>query len=217
MMASLGSHGSGFQSFPPFFAPHNSAPGAGNLSVSDLMRGNLTMRRYSLADGDSGIARTVAYMNGLAQGGEGVGHPTVRSTALDIVRKVPNRDGQGEIQAVFDFVKKKSPSAASTARPCRARWSRSNLEPATATITRCYWRRCCARSDTRSVSIPSPRWRTANSPTSFPKSLTATAGSGWRSIPRCGGVIPAGAHRRSRGSATGTDSGRRMIRAVLPS
>jgi hypothetical protein len=63
------------------------------------------MRRYPLQDGDPGIARTVKLMRGLVNGSEGAIHPAVRQAAIQIVRGLDSKDKQGQISAVFDWVK----------------------------------------------------------------------------------------------------------------
>lgn len=63
-------------------------------------------RRYPLADGDAGIARTVQWMSGLARGSEGANHPSVRQTAVDATRGLSSRDKGGQIAAILDWVKR---------------------------------------------------------------------------------------------------------------
>src|SRR5579872_3682643 len=61
--------------------------------------------RFTLQDGDRGIAQTIRAMRGLVYGPQGVGSLIVRKAALDIVRGVAAKDAHGEIQRVFDWVK----------------------------------------------------------------------------------------------------------------
>ncbi len=62
-------------------------------------------RRYPLADGDAGIARTVQWMSGLAKGSEGANHPLVRRTALEITRGLDSKDKTSQIAAVLNWLK----------------------------------------------------------------------------------------------------------------
>ncbi len=60
--------------------------------------------RYPLRDGDTGIDRTIRYMEALVQGNEGAANLEVRRTALDITRNVASRDYAGERDAVQQWV-----------------------------------------------------------------------------------------------------------------
>ncbi|HZU29550.1 MAG TPA: transglutaminase family protein, partial [Candidatus Angelobacter sp.] len=56
-----------------------------------------------IPDGDAGIARTIQFMRLAAL--QGARSPQIRGLALHIVRDVPSRDSQGEVQAIYNWVK----------------------------------------------------------------------------------------------------------------
>ncbi|HZR27893.1 MAG TPA: transglutaminase-like domain-containing protein [Terriglobales bacterium] len=60
--------------------------------------------RYPLRDGDSGIKRTIEYMEALVLGNEGAANLEVRRTAIDITRNVASRNYIGEIDAIQQWV-----------------------------------------------------------------------------------------------------------------
>ncbi len=62
-------------------------------------------RRYSLRDGDAGVARTVAWMRALAKGNEGASHPLVRAASINATRGLDAHDKAGHINGVMSWVK----------------------------------------------------------------------------------------------------------------
>lgn len=60
-------------------------------------------RVIRIPEGDDGIARTIQYMRLAAQ--RGARDPQIRGTALAIIQNVASRDSQGEIQAIYNWVK----------------------------------------------------------------------------------------------------------------
>lgn len=68
------------------------------------MRTAITAESHPLALGDSGVAFTVANMR--VQAEQGARTPSVREYALNTVRNVASRDTRGEIDAIFQRVKK---------------------------------------------------------------------------------------------------------------
>lgn len=61
--------------------------------------------RYPLKAGDAGVARTVRYMYAFVAGREGAANPQIRQKALEITSQVRSHDKNGEIRAIFEWVK----------------------------------------------------------------------------------------------------------------
>src|SRR5258708_2730935 len=65
--------------------------------------GELKSRTIAIPDGDGGVAATVKGMQAFAV--TGAIDPRIRGLALWITRDVPNRDSDGEIKAIYSWVK----------------------------------------------------------------------------------------------------------------
>jgi transglutaminase-like putative cysteine protease len=61
------------------------------------------VQRVKIGEGDAGIAQTIRWMRHFAQ--KGAADPQIRQLALYIVQDVPNKDSQGEINAIYSWVK----------------------------------------------------------------------------------------------------------------
>lgn len=66
---------------------------------------SIKCRKAGLPPGDLGVAKTIHAMDHLAGGREGAQSPSIRSLAIAVVKPVANRDADGEIQALFNWVK----------------------------------------------------------------------------------------------------------------
>ena len=84
------------------FPGSRSTASLGSPTTTQQFRAN----SYPLRGGDPGTFRTVRYMRSLVDGREGVLNPQIIALATQIVSGVANRDQSGEINAVYDWVKK---------------------------------------------------------------------------------------------------------------